>query len=397
MNTAVLSNRVEWRSVTEAALRAAARFWFAVAVIGQLVFGIAIVSFYGLTAVTGNLQRWNRFVTHGPVPGDVVGNSLLVMHVASAGILMIGGALQLVPRVRDRFPVFHRYNGRVYMLTAVTASVAGLYLLWVRGTVGDLAQHLGATLDAVLILVCAAMALQYAVRRDFETHRRWALRLFLVVSANLFLRVALFSILALFGPVGFDPTTFQGPLLTVLAFGQSLVPLAVLELYLRAKEGSGALRMAAAAVLFVLTLGMGVGIAFASAAKWVPQIQATFDTRKSLPETLLATIDSLGIDEAESQYRRLKTAEAANYNFEERELNRLGYQLLQRKKVKEAIRIFQLNIEAYPQSSNVYDSLGEAYMNDGDKPLAIANYERSLELNPKNKGAVRMLRRLRTP
>jgi tetratricopeptide (TPR) repeat protein len=355
------------------------------------------VSFYGLTAVSGNLQRWNRFVTHGPAPGDVVGNSLLVMHVASAGILMIGGALQLVPRVRDRFPAFHRYNGRVYMLTAVMASVAGLYLLWVRGTVGDLAQHLGATLDALLILVCAAMALRHAVRRDFERHRRWALRLFLVVSANLFLRVALFAILALFGPVGFDPTTFQGPLLTFLAFGQSLVPLAVLELYLRAKDGSGALRMAAAAVLFVLTLGMGIGIASAGAAKWVPQIRATFDTRKSLPEALLATIDSLGIDEAESQYRRLKTAEAANYNFEERELNRLGYQLMQRKKLKEAIRIFQLNVEAYPQSSNVYDSLGEAYMNDGDKPLAIANYQRSLELNPKNKGAVRMLRKLGTP
>jgi tetratricopeptide (TPR) repeat protein len=60
----------------------------------------------------------------------------------------------------------------------------------------------------------------------------------------------------------------------------------------------------------------------------------------------------------------------------------------------EAIRIFQLNIESFPQSSNTYDSLGEAYMVHGDKPLAIANYQESLRLNPKNSNGVKMLRKL---
>ncbi len=75
----------------------------------------------------------------------------------------------------------------------------------------------------------------------------------------------------------------------------------------------------------------------------------------------------------------------------------MGYQLIRQKEFKEAIRVLQLNVEAYPQSSNVYDSLGEAYMDDGDKPLAIANYEKSLQLNPKNHGAVEMLRKLNAP
>jgi Flp pilus assembly protein TadD len=75
----------------------------------------------------------------------------------------------------------------------------------------------------------------------------------------------------------------------------------------------------------------------------------------------------------------------------------LGYQLIRANKSKEAIRIFQLNVEAYPQSSNVYDSLGEAYMNDGDKQQAIANYQKSLELNPKNGNAVLMLQKLNAP
>ena len=75
----------------------------------------------------------------------------------------------------------------------------------------------------------------------------------------------------------------------------------------------------------------------------------------------------------------------------------MGYQLIQTKKFKEAIRIFQLNVEAYPKSSNVYDSLGEGYMDDGDKALAVANYQRSLELNPKNHNAVKMLQKLNAP
>jgi predicted Zn-dependent protease len=75
----------------------------------------------------------------------------------------------------------------------------------------------------------------------------------------------------------------------------------------------------------------------------------------------------------------------------------LGYQLIGTKKFNEAIRILQLNVEAYPQSSNVYDSLGEAYMDDGDKPQAIANYEKSLQLNPKNGNAVVILQKLNAP
>jgi len=79
------------------------------------------------------------------------------------------------------------------------------------------------------------------------------------------------------------------------------------------------------------------------------------------------------------------------------ELNILGYQLIAAKKFKEAIGIFQLNVEAYPKSSNAYDSLGEAYMDIGRKPEAITNYGKSLELNPKNRNAAKMLQKLNVP
>ena len=75
-------------------------------------------------------------------------------------------------------------------------------------------------------------------------------------------------------------------------------------------------------------------------------------------------------------------------------MNNAGYELLQAGKVKEAIEVFKLNVNAFPKSANVYDSLGEAYMKDGNKELAIENYKISLELNPGNQGAIDMLKKM---
>jgi uncharacterized membrane protein len=397
MSTAVLTNRLEMSTVAESVLKAAARFWFVVTVIGQLALAFTVASFYALTALRGDYHKWN--FTNGYVPGFSMGNTAVVMHVASAVIIMLAGAVQLVPQVRNRFPVFHRWNGRIYLLTAVTLSVAGLYMTWIRGSVGDLSVHLASTLGAVLIWLCGGMALRYALARDFRTHRRWALRFFLVVSGSWFFRIGFFlSFLIFKGPFGFDPTTFRGPFLTFMSFGQYLIPLAVLEIYLRAQDRPGVLRrMATAGMLFVVTLVMVAGLFAVAMAQWVPQVKAAYDPRKSIAETLSATIASGGIDAAAKQYHDLKVAGSANYNFDEGELNGLGYQLLGAKKFKEGIRILQLNVEAYPQSGNVYDSLGEAYADDGNKPLAIANYRKSLQLNPKNGGAVTMLQKLGAP
>jgi predicted Zn-dependent protease len=109
---------------------------------------------------------------------------------------------------------------------------------------------------------------------------------------------------------------------------------------------------------------------------------------------MVKTILEKDIASALSQYRELKAHQANEYDFKESELNELGYRMLQTRKVKEAIELFKLNAEAYPQSANVYDSLAEAYMASGDKELAIKNYKKSLELDAKNANAVEMLKKL---
>jgi CubicO group peptidase (beta-lactamase class C family) len=116
--------------------------------------------------------------------------------------------------------------------------------------------------------------------------------------------------------------------------------------------------------------------------------------KMSIAEVLIKTIDEKGVEAGLAQYRDLKARQAATYDFGEQELNRLGYRLLQTGKVKEAIEIFKLNVEVYPQAFNPYDSLGEAYMVAGERELAVRNYRRSLELNPNNTNAVEALKRL---
>jgi CubicO group peptidase (beta-lactamase class C family) len=117
--------------------------------------------------------------------------------------------------------------------------------------------------------------------------------------------------------------------------------------------------------------------------------------KPGIAKTLYQIIATEGIDSAAGKYRDLKKNQPGAYDFQERELNELGYNLLGQKKIKEAVKVFQLNVEAFPESSNVYDSLGEGYMLNGEKTPAIENYEKSLKLNPNNANAVEKLKLLK--
>jgi hypothetical protein len=275
MSTVVLSAGLNLDSIADNALKASARLWFFVAVIGQLMLAAYVALFYGSTALQGHIEAWNRVLTRGYIRGDSAGNAAMIVHLLAAVVLTVGGAILLIPQVREWIPAFHRWTGRVYLLTALAGSITGLYMTWIRGTRGDVSQHVGGSLNAVLIILCAVFALRSAITRRFSAHRRWVLRLFMVVSGAWFYRVGLFLWLLLnHGPVGFDLKTFQGPALTFLSFANSLVPLAVLELYLHVQTRSGVQgRLAMAVALFVLTVAMDIGIFGATAGMWLPIIR----------------------------------------------------------------------------------------------------------------------------
>jgi tetratricopeptide (TPR) repeat protein len=118
------------------------------------------------------------------------------------------------------------------------------------------------------------------------------------------------------------------------------------------------------------------------------------EPKKSFVDEMFLIIVTRGIDEAISYYRELKNTRIDEYKFRESELNRLGYDLLQNGRTKDAIEIFKLNAEEYPLSYNVYDSLAEGYMLDGQNELAIMYYKKSVEINPDNENGKRKLEEL---
>jgi CubicO group peptidase (beta-lactamase class C family) len=116
--------------------------------------------------------------------------------------------------------------------------------------------------------------------------------------------------------------------------------------------------------------------------------------KRSIARSLQATIRENGVAAAIAQYHEVKKNKVQDYEFGERELNQLGYGLLQEGRTDDAIAIFKLNVEMFPKSSNSYDSLAEAYAAKGEKELAIKNYARSIETNPANTNAIKKLQEL---
>ncbi|WP_411888132.1 DUF2306 domain-containing protein [Hydrocarboniphaga effusa] len=267
------ASRPQRRISARSALRASGTLWLLVAVLGQLLLAIYVVGFYGLSAAQGRLEDWAKVLPQGVVPGQRFLNTVLSLHLLFVVVIIVGGALQLLPWLRRTRPGFHRWSGRLYLLAAGILSVGGLILVWGRGTVGDLSQHLAISLNALLILVFSAIAWQQARVRCVEAHRRWALRLFLAVSGVWFFRIGLMLwIVVNQGPAGFDPKSFTGPFLTFLSFAQYLLPLAVLELYFRTLErGHAPAQALMAGAMLVMSLATVGGIGAATAIMWLPR------------------------------------------------------------------------------------------------------------------------------
>lgn len=120
------------------------------------------------------------------------------------------------------------------------------------------------------------------------------------------------------------------------------------------------------------------------------------DYRLTGVPALRAALRTRGYDDALAVVAELTHADPA-FSADEAELNDWGYRLLTNHKPKEALAVFQVAVGLYPQSANAYDSVADAYEANGDTARAIANYRRSLVLDPKNGNAVQRLKKLETP
>jgi tetratricopeptide (TPR) repeat protein len=111
---------------------------------------------------------------------------------------------------------------------------------------------------------------------------------------------------------------------------------------------------------------------------------------KNLASEILRKEKKGSLQKALARVRKQRASDGDIY-FDESSINSLGYELMNSSRLSDAIEVFKLNVEVFPESANVYDSLAEAYMKSDDIGNAIKYYEKSLELNPENENAREML------
>lgn len=259
------------RLAADRMLRRAAQAWFCVAAIGQAAFIWMIIAHYGRKTLAGDLAGWNdKPIIKGYVAGDALGNFQFAVHVLLAAVVTLGGLMQLVPAIRAKAPALHRWTGRVFFVTAFVMALGGLWLTWGRPTYLSLISAILVSLNGVLILVFATQAWRMAVARRFDAHRRWALRAYLAVNGVWFLRVALMVWAPLTRGWGMD-RTLSGPADIALQLCAYVLPLLVLEAYLRAQDSANPnAKRAVAGLLIGSTVLTGLGVVGAVLILWRP-------------------------------------------------------------------------------------------------------------------------------
>ena len=257
-------------------LEASAKIWFCVATIGQWLFGLYVIVFYHGSTFTGDFEKWNRVLPKGYIPGDWIGNLSVAIHVLLGGIVIVGGPLQFIPFIQKRYKQLHRWLGRCYVVAAIIIGIMGLVMVWVRGSVGDRFMHISISISAIYLILFAVLTIKNAIAKQFKTHRKMALRLFMMANGGWFFRISVMGwILINRKPVGFDIKTFSGPALWVISVLSYSLPLAliILELYFVAQERKRkTLVFFTTGLIMFATLLTVIGIFAAALMAWIPRI-----------------------------------------------------------------------------------------------------------------------------
>ncbi|WP_300528568.1 DUF2306 domain-containing protein [Maricaulis sp.] len=259
-------------SLAHKVLKSTGVLWFLVATAGQWIFVYYILAAYGPSTLSGNFAAWDDTgLISGYVENDLVGNLFFASHVFLAVFMTAAATLQLTPPVRKRFPTFHRWTGRSFIVIALILALGGFYMTWGRGVRLSDIGALGVSLNTVLIVSFSLLTLYFAMRRKINIHRRWAMRTFIVVHGVWFFRLSLMGWFVLNqGPNG-NTRMLDGPADITISFACYLVPLLILELYQRAADSRQARpKWVMSGVILLAVAATGLGVFAAYMMMWSP-------------------------------------------------------------------------------------------------------------------------------
>ncbi len=252
--------------------------WAGVALVGAswvsaAAFALYIVAFYLGALRTGQMEQWNNNLPGLYSKGNTTALASMTAHLAMGAIVLLLGPVQLMGSVRSRWPAVHRWLGRVYVVTSGLAGLGGLIFIAVKGTIGGTPMSIGFGLYGVLMVLAAEETWRHAMARRFDTHRKWAIRLFALAIGSWLYRMDYgFWLIAAHGYAHTED--FHGMFDVVMAYFFYLPNLLVAEIFLRARgiRASTAVRGVGVVVLTLATLVVAVGTYYFLRFYWGPGI-----------------------------------------------------------------------------------------------------------------------------
>ncbi|WP_240494344.1 DUF2306 domain-containing protein [Pseudoalteromonas gelatinilytica] len=255
------------------ALEYSKKLWFISLLMAQTCFVIYLILGYGMTGLTTGLSGWNRLNNTAYVANDATGNLMYAVHVLFAVAMILGGSLQLIEKLRAKYRAFHRYNGRVFVVLACCISFAGMYLMIVRGTVGNTLMHALTMFGGLVVIVSSIFAVKTARARNFNAHQKWTIRLYLAANGVLFFRLLIFAWFLVFGTLGVDTATFTGPAVLAVSLCSYLVPLLIAELVrYAARTNITFITIGTACLMTLISIVFLIGLFGVTLANWYPAI-----------------------------------------------------------------------------------------------------------------------------
>ncbi|HOY16057.1 MAG TPA: DUF2306 domain-containing protein [Haliscomenobacter sp.] len=241
------------------------------------LFGLYILAFYAAALYQGNMERWNKILPELYAPDSGAASAGIGLHFAAGGIILILGSIQLISTVRKRYPAFHRWVGRLYVLSSVFAGLGGLTFIFIKGTIGGTVMDIGFTLYGVLMLICAEETYRHAVARRIDLHRAWALRLYALAIGSWLYRMDYGFWILLTDGWGHQDY-FGGPFDKVMAFFFYLPNLLVAEVFIQAPKFKSLAVFNVLSAIFLLCINgfLLLGTYFFTKHYWGPAILEWF-------------------------------------------------------------------------------------------------------------------------
>ena len=256
----------------------AIKFWVAAVLIGQWMFGLYILVRFTMPWLLGSLDE-SQFTTmiRGYENGEVFNNGVLLLHIIPVMLISLSATFQLVPFIRNRFPKFHRWNGRLFLVVGFFGAISGLYMTWGIGSrLSDLGA-VGVSINGILIPIFVYYTWRTAIQKNFKLHRRLAVHTFILINGVWSVRLYLMAWFMV-NPEGFGNTRFiDGPADIAISFASYLLPMAIAELAFWAEKRRSSIPTLIGAIgVTLLALLTTLGVYAASTMMWIPRITAAF-------------------------------------------------------------------------------------------------------------------------